>query len=687
MKNTLAILLVLLLPLSGCSSMLHGGSRISYSKSAEELQVHPAVGGVEDDNLVWVDGKLHIKDGVYFCWDKRFQLGEAVTQRIPHPNEGLTRFIIVTDRRRKRVYEFDRHYRGPMAYGDGLLVFPDQKNADTLLIYEAGDLDLGEALRNTVNNGFGIVFGALSLVGIKGKLNGNRIRNVDDAVGYQKNFYKASSLPLRHGEVEKMVLDEKGELCIKFKNGVYSVYQWSGKSFNHRASFTFESMDSWTLWTPHRFFDQAVLTPPSHLPHYEIEKFGQVSFSQLSDVYQRPDLVNASFSEKTLPAEDAAGVSIVEALSSPPPTVSISATRRNEGLVEVKVVIASTGGGIGDVRIFHNGKLAWSKGYYRDQKEEPMLASAGKENGRGLVRREVLSASPKRLVMQGDQLRQTVSYVLAACSGDNLFTAEAFNHSNTVRSAQNTVFYRDDDIRHAPETYVLAVGIDKFRDRDISLHFAAKDARDVAHLFGRIGAHTHLLTNGQATKENLLGYLHSIGEKMRPEDRFIFYIATHGVRIKDGYSLLLANFGGAIRDETTLSSRGVMDIIKDIPALEQMVIMDTCYAGRVAGLTDGLFDARTRKLGRTMGIHLYAGASSKEAAFDGYEGNGLFTHFLLKALSGGADANHDDKLEALELSSYLKRSVSEASKGLQSPVIVEYGNWDSPVLYLTHQSK
>ena len=53
--------------------------------------------------------------------------------------------------------------------------------------------------------------------------------------------------------------------------------------------------------------------------------------------------------------------------------------------------------------------------------------------------------------------------------------------------------------------------------------------------------------------------------------------------------------------------------------------------------------------------------------------NGLFTHALLSAFSGGADKNKDRRVFLNELQTYVGRIVIKKSAGLQTPV-VDHGN-------------
>ncbi|MBM4271052.1 MAG: hypothetical protein FJ139_02675, partial [Deltaproteobacteria bacterium] len=97
-------------------------------------------------------------------------------------------------------------------------------------------------------------------------------------------------------------------------------------------------------------------------------KVGETSYSVDSfyDVFYRPDIVIAK-----LRGEDIKGlitITMKDAIKSPPPVVEISPIPTSQASSKTKVCyqVKSTGGGIGEVRLFHNGKLIQSDGFYKE---------------------------------------------------------------------------------------------------------------------------------------------------------------------------------------------------------------------------------------------------------------------------------------------------------------------------------
>jgi hypothetical protein len=86
-------------------------------------------------------------------------------------------------------------------------------------------------------------------------------------------------------------------------------------------------------------------------------------------------------------------------------------------------------------------------------------------------------------------------------------------------------------------------------------------------------------------------------------------------------------------------------------------------------------------LAKSLGMHIMAGAKSGQGAIDNYQGNGLFTHFVLQGLKGKADNNRDGRINIFEMTPYLQTKVTEASRGSQSAFIRNFGD-DFPIVRL-----
>jgi uncharacterized caspase-like protein len=150
--------------------------------------------------------------------------------------------------------------------------------------------------------------------------------------------------------------------------------------------------------------------------------------------------------------------------------------------------------------------------------------------------------------------------------------------------------------------------------------------------------------------------------------------------------MLTHDFNGQVSDTSMISSNEIVEMSKQIKSLSQLLIFDTCHAGGVDTIVSGLYDARMSVLAKKMGLHIYASASDKQSALDGYKGNGLFSYTLLDGLNNNrqADKSKDGKVTVVGLGEYAKKTTTNISKQIgheQTPLIINFGK-DNPIYKL-----
>jgi uncharacterized caspase-like protein len=245
-----------------------------------------------------------------------------------------------------------------------------------------------------------------------------------------------------------------------------------------------------------------------------------------------------------------------------------------------------------------------------------------------------------------------------------------------------------------PHLYILAVGIDQYKDSNVNLKYAVKDAKDLeeklktqsATLYKPENIHYSLLADIEATKTNIVKKVNELSNAIKPQDSFILFVGGHGVLLQNQYYMLTHDYDGVVNDISMISSNEIVEMSKKIKSLSQLFIFDTCHAGGVDTIVSGLYDARMSVLAKKMGLHIYASASDKQEAMDGYKGNGLFTYTLLDGLNNNkeADKNKDGKVTVVGLGEYSKKKTTDISKEIghsQTPLIINFGK-DSPIYKL-----
>jgi hypothetical protein len=223
-------------------------------------------------------------------------------------------------------------------------------------------------------------------------------------------------------------------------------------------------------------------------------------------------------------------------------------------------------------------------------------------------------------------------------------------------------------------SFALVVGIDKYRLWP-HLEYAVKDAREVAALLKTRGFQLYMLTDENATRENILRNLNTIEKSADVNSRVVIYFAGHG-QTEDlpgggerGYIVPVDadtyNWKGTMLAMNRLNQR-----IRQIKAKHIFLVFDACYSG--LGLTRSIKrypeqdSAYIQKMMQSRSIQILTAGSRSEQAIE-TEGHGLFTKNLLAALSGTADINTDGYITATEIYATLRPSVTQQSYSRQTP--------------------
>ncbi len=219
------------------------------------------------------------------------------------------------------------------------------------------------------------------------------------------------------------------------------------------------------------------------------------------------------------------------------------------------------------------------------------------------------------------------------------------------------------------KVYLVAVGIADYPGDKNNLRFTVNDAKDVAWLFGKSkDTETVLLTDKDATAENIRQKASELYRRADSEDRVIFFFSGHGYR--GGFNAYDGKLG--------------YDDVKHAMALGKakcrMLLADACYAGKI----------RTAKRNGNMSgdnddKHLYflSCRSSEKSMEAAGAGRGVFTMVLVKGLRGGADSDGNRIITAQELFTFVSSNVAKLTKDKQHPVMWGKFDKDMPVISWT----
>jgi WD40 repeat protein/tetratricopeptide (TPR) repeat protein len=350
------------------------------------------------------------------------------------------------------------------------------------------------------------------------------------------------------------------------------------------------------------------------------------------------------------------------------------------------VVLTERGGGIGRVEVYVNDK----------RMEADARGPSADKNAKEASFQIDLNQF-KRFLLPGE---------------DNRIEVVAYNAEDYLASRGVRMVYKPPkEATVEPHFWALVAGVSDYRSGgDLrSLNYAAKDAEGMAKALGVASERlfpgrtsiTLLATSldkpdRKPTKHNITAALREIADKAQAGDVFVVYLAGHGVSYggQDGDYYFLTSDAStgdlkdtAIREATALSSDELANLVIKIPALKQVMILDTCASGRlIEKLTASRsVDSSTVRAWDRMkdraGLWILAGSAADASSYESSRyGQGVLTYSLLqgmkqdweKALRKDDKSNYPEFVDVSQLFQYSSDEVpllAEGIGGIQRPLI------------------
>jgi tetratricopeptide (TPR) repeat protein len=237
--------------------------------------------------------------------------------------------------------------------------------------------------------------------------------------------------------------------------------------------------------------------------------------------------------------------------------------------------------------------------------------------------------------------------------------------------------------RPVRDKWALIIGISKFENHDLDLHYPSKDAKDFYKFLTTKGNfskdHVKLLVNEDATRANILSLL---GDKWlprvaNPDDLVVIYISSHGSSSDmdvSGVNYLLAYDS----DPDNLYSSGLpmQDMTRMIKgrvhADRVVMILDACHSGAVSADAKGLSrggNVNADEIAMGTGQLVISSSAPNQVSWESKQDeNSVFTKYLMDGL-----AKKGDKTTLEDAFQYMKDRVQEE-------VLRERGVLQTPVL-------
>jgi sugar lactone lactonase YvrE len=243
------------------------------------------------------------------------------------------------------------------------------------------------------------------------------------------------------------------------------------------------------------------------------------------------------------------------------------------------------------------------------------------------------------------------------------------------------LYWRGDAFVIKPKLYILAIGVSKYKDKDLQLRFASKDATDFVEIMklqkGLLfeDVIVKLLVDEQATKDNILDGLDWLERQTTSKDVAILFLAGHGLNDRaNNFYFLPVDVEIEHLKRTGVAFSDIKNTVSAISG-KSIVFVDACHSGNVFGGKRAVVDMTSivnELTSAESGVVVFASSTGKQFSFeDPAWGNGAFTKALIEGLKGKADLLGKGKITINMLQAYISERVKELTKGKQTPTVVK----------------
>lgn len=363
-----------------------------------------------------------------------------------------------------------------------------------------------------------------------------------------------------------------------------------------------------------------------------------LNIQNFSDPYYEPGLLaktlrapQAMLTAQAVPVEQQ-GVGV-------PPTVTLTSSVGSQagqpGPVQVIVTAENQGGGIQNVRLYHNDKLVDPARIAADVTDDP---------------------------------NRTVTFGVDLVGGANRFRAVATSlEAIEGAPAQTTVTVASAPAE--PTLHIVSIGVNLYANPQMTLNYAVADAKGFVQWAKSKGGRgfksvqVYELYDRKATKAAIEATLKGLA-RTAPQDVVMLYVASHGETSGANWYLLPTEFGRTMTLDAVaregVGSTTIQDAVVNMGAQRVVLMIDACKSGTLRQAFGGDADRkRIQSVSRTAGIHVLAATEKNQLAVELENlGHGAFTYTVLEALSGRADRSPPDgTLNATEVLNYAVAEV------------------------------
>lgn len=459
--------------------------------------------------------------------------------------------------------------------------------------------------------------------------------------------------------------------------------------------FPSNDLRRWVAWSPSGYYDAAPGAEELigwHINRGERHGADFFTVSRFRSVYYRPDVVARTLSSKDeraalLAADREAGrmteeVTIQKVL---PPVVSIVHPKDGTEAKGIEITIRFTvrspsGDPVTGIRVLLDGRpVQVGRG----------IDSSGEELRQISLRMPEKDSQISVLAMNKNGVSEpsTVRLKWAGSPGSPSLPERVVAKASSAEGLAGEFIIK-------PKLYILAIGVSNYRDRDLKLGFAAKDADDFANIMLRQKGNLYrdivvkLMTDDKATKDEILDGLDWITKETTSKDVAIVFLAGHGVNDPNGiFYFLPVNTDLDKLKRTGLAFSDIKNTVVSL-AGKTILFVDSCHSGNIMGSRRAVADinALVNELSSAEnGAVVFSSSSGRQFSVeDASWGNGAFTKALLEGIGGKADFLGKGSITINMLDLYLSERVKELTGGRQTPTTAKPTTIpDFPIAVLT----
>lgn len=217
--------------------------------------------------------------------------------------------------------------------------------------------------------------------------------------------------------------------------------------------------------------------------------------------------------------------------------------------------------------------------------------------------------------------------------------------------------------------WAILVGVNVYDDHDFygPLKLCVKDVEAISDQLitgGYNPQRVRLLTDTtdeKPTRANILTVLQSVANATEVDDLLLFYYSGHGDE-KDGESYLVARDGRhLVLGDTAVSVTRIKEILNGASARAKVIILDACHSGASIG-KKGATPMTPEFIGRVFeqaaGMAILSSCKQDQVSWEWSDKRqGVFTHYLLDALTGAADRDEKGFVSVQDASRHVTDGV------------------------------